>query len=245
MTQSTGASASLNDVRALVFDVFGTCVDWRSSVAREVTAVARAKGIEIDGEAFAEAWRGNYQPSMEKVRSGVRPWTVLDVLHRETLYSLLPRFGLDMLDEPERDHLNRIWHRLDPWPDTVAGLTRLKRKFIIATLSNGNVALLVNLAKHAGLPWDTVFASETFRAYKPLPATYLGAAELLRVRPEQVMLVAAHNSDLKAAASNGLRTAFVARPREYGPSQSIDLAATGPWNFVAQDFVDLAAKLGA
>ena len=168
------------DTRALVFDVFGTCVDWRTSVAREVTAAARAKGVTVDGAAFADAWRANYQPSMERVRSGARPWTILDVLHRETLDELLPRFGLAMLDEGERDHLNRAWHRLAPWPDTVEGLTRLKRKFIIATLSNGNVALLVNLAKHAGLPWDTVFASETFRAYKPLPATYLGAAEIGR-----------------------------------------------------------------
>ena len=232
------------DTRALVFDVFGTCVDWRTSVAREVTAAARAKGVTVDGAAFADAWRANYQPSMERVRSGARPWTILDVLHRETLDELLPRFGLAMLDEGERGHLDRAWHRLAPWPDTVEGLTRLKRKFIIATLSNGNVALLVNLAKHAGLPWDTVFASETFRAYKPLPATYLGAAELLRLKPEQVMLCAAHNSDLKAAAACGLRTAFIVRPTEYGPDQKIDLAPTGPWDFVARDFVDLASLLG-
>jgi 2-haloacid dehalogenase len=232
-------------VRALVFDVFGTCVDWRTSVAREIGAIAQAKGVAVDGEAFADAWRGNYQPSMERVRSGERHWTVLDVLHRETLDMLLPKFGLDGLTEPEREHLNRIWHRLAPWPDVVAGLTRLKRRYIIATLSNGNVALLVNLAKSAGLPWDTVFAAETFRAYKPMPAVYRGAADLLRLEPRQVMLVAAHNGDLKAASAQGLSTAFVPRPTEYGPRQETDLASNGPWNVVAADFVDLAGKLGA
>lgn len=236
--------ADLSGVRALVFDVFGTCVDWRGSVAREINDLAAAKGIAVDGAAMADAWRANYQPSMEKVRSGERPWTVLDVLHRETLDDLLPRFGLDRLSEPERDDLNRVWHRLSPWPDSAAGLARLKQRYIIATLSNGNVALLVNLAKHAGLPWDTVFASETFHAYKPLPATYLGAASLLALRPDEVMMVAAHNYDLKAAAALGLRTGFVSRPDEYGPARKADVATPEMWDVVASDFVDLAQKLG-
>ena len=237
--------ASVAEVRALVFDVFGTCVDWRASIAREVAALAQAKGVAVDGAAFADAWRANYQPSMERVRSGARPWTILDALHRETLDGLLPRFGLAGLDEAERERLNRAWHRLDPWPDTVAGLARLKRRYVIASLSNGNVALLVDLARHAGLPWDAVLSGEIFRAYKPQPAVYLGAAAMLGLRPAEVMMVAAHNGDLAAAAGCGLRTGFVARPREHGPGQTTDLEPNGAWDVTARDFLELAERLGA
>jgi 2-haloacid dehalogenase len=235
---------SVSGVEALVFDVFGTCVDWRSGIIHAVGAVARHRRIAVDAAAFADAWRGRYQPSMEKVRSGQRPWTILDVLHRESLDSLLPQFGLEGLDEGERDDLNRAWHRLDPWPDVVDGLSRLKSRYIIAPLSNGNVALLTNMAKRAGLPWDLVLGAETSRAYKPLPASYLNAAAMLGRKPEQVMLVAAHNGDLAAAQQNGLRTAFVPRPLEHGPKQQSDLAATGRWDIVARDFVDLAQQMG-
>jgi 2-haloacid dehalogenase len=235
---------SASGVEALVFDVFGTCVDWRSGITREVGAVARSKGVAVDAAAFADAWRGKYQPSMEEVRSGRRPWTILDVLHRESLDSLLLQFGLESLTESERDHLNRAWHRLDPWPDVVAGLTRLKTRYIITPLSNGNVALLTNMAKRAGLPWDLVLSAETSRAYKPLPASYLNAAQMLGRKPEQVMLVAAHNNDLAAAQQSGLRTAFVPRPQEHGPKQQSDLAPTGRWDLIARDFGDLAAQMG-
>src|SRR5688572_28275924 len=174
---------SASGVRALLFDVFGTCVDWRSGIARAVGEVARRKGIAVDGIAFADAWRANYQPSMERVRSGQRPWTILDVLHRETLDSLLPRFGLETLNEEERGDLTRAWHRLDPWPDVVEGLTRLKQRYIISPLSNGNVGLLANMAKRAGLPWDLILSAEPSRAYKPLPASYLNAVAMLGLAP--------------------------------------------------------------
>jgi 2-haloacid dehalogenase len=231
-------------VRALLFDIFGTCVDWRSGIAREVGEVARKKGVPVDGIAFADAWRANYQPSMERVRSGQRPWTILDVLHRETLDSLLPRFGLETLNEEERGDLTRAWHRLDPWPDVVEGLTRLKQRYIISPLSNGNVGLLANMAKRAGLPWDLILSAETSRAYKPLPASYLNAVAMLGLMPGEVMLVAAHNNDLAAARSQGLQAAFVARPTEHGPKQTTDLAATEEWDLVASDFRDLALKSG-
>jgi 2-haloacid dehalogenase len=231
-------------VKALVFDVFGTVVDWRTSIAREVAAVARTIGVETDGFALADAWRGEYAPAMQRVARGDLPWTVIDDLHRAALDALLPRFDLGSLDSAARDHLNRAWHRLDPWPDSVAGLARLKRRFIIGTLSNGNVALLVNMAKHAALPWDVVFSAETFRAYKPDPRTYDGAAALLRLAPQEVMLVAAHNNDLAAAQARGLTTAFVPRPTEYGPQQEKDLHPEGDWDVVAPDFVTLADALG-
>jgi 2-haloacid dehalogenase len=235
---------SAPDVEALLFDVFGTCVDWRSGIIHEVGAVARHRRIAVDAAAFADSWRGKYQPAMEKVRSGQRSWTILDVLHRESLESLLPQFGLEGLNESERDDLNRAWHRLDPWPDVVEGLNRLKTRYIISPLSNGNVALLVNMAKRAGLPWDLVLSAETSRAYKPLPTSYLNAVQILGRKPEQVMMVAAHNNDLAAAQSHGLRTAFVVRPQEHGPKQTSDLAATGSWDIVARDFGDLAEQMG-
>jgi len=233
------------DIRALTFDVFGTVVDWRGSIAREVAAVAGRKGVTIDGPAFADAWRNLYQPAMTRVRKGERPFTKLDVLHRENLDQILPRFGLGGLDEAERDELNRAWHRLDPWPDTVPGLTRLKRKFILATLSNGNVALMVNMARRAGLPWDTILGAEVARAYKPQPEAYLSAADMLGLKPEQVALVAAHNGDLVAARRCGLRTCFVLRPAEHGPKQSTDTKAEHDFDYAASSFLDLADKLGA
>jgi 2-haloacid dehalogenase len=235
---------TLPAVRALVFDVFGTVVDWRTSVAREVAEAARRIGVETDGFALADAWRGEYTPAMQRVAAGELPWTVIDDLHRAALDALLPRFGLGALDEAGREHLNRAWHRLSPWPDSVAGLSRLKHRFVIGTLSNGNVALLVAMAKHAALAWDVTFSAETFRAYKPDPRTYDGAAAMLRLAPEQVMLVAAHNNDLAAAKARGLATGFVRRATEYGPAQTKDLRAEGAWDVVAEDFLDLADQLG-
>jgi 2-haloacid dehalogenase len=235
----------MTDVKALIFDVFGTCVDWRNGVARDAAAVARAKGVSLDPLAFADGWRAKYQPSMETVRSGKRPWTILDVLHRESLNTLLPGFGLaGKLSEAEIDDLNRAWHRLDPWPDTVSGLTRLKRKYIIAPHSNGNLALLVNMAKRAGIPWDCILGAEVVRNYKPVPASYQDAVRTLGLKPANVMMVAAHNGDLRAAQQQGLRTGFVPRPTEHGAGQKTDFAPDGTWDVVARDFNDLAAQLG-
>jgi 2-haloacid dehalogenase len=235
------------DVKALVFDVFGTVVDWRSGVAREAAPFLARHGIAADPAAFADAWRRRYQPGMEAVRSGARPFTRLDILHRENLETVLRDHGLDpaTVPEAELDHLNRAWHRLDPWPDSVAGLTRLKARYIIAPLSNGNVALLLNMAKRAGLPWDAILGAEVAQAYKPSPAAYLNTAEILGLKPEAVMLCAAHNGDLAAARACGLRTAFIPRPTEHGPGQAKDLAPTQDWDAVAQDFGVLADAMGA
>jgi len=202
------------DVRALVFDVFGTVVDWRSGVARDAR---RLLGDAVDPFAFADAWRGRYVPSMDRVRRGEQPWTNLDALHRASLDELLAEFWVPDAPEDVRTELVFAWHRLDPWPDAVAGLTRLKQRFIIASLSNGNVSLLVDMAKHGGLPWDTVLSAELFGHYKPDPEVYDGAARLLGVAPEQVLMVAAHVHDLAAARACGLRTAYVHRPLEFGP----------------------------
>ncbi len=233
------------DVKALVFDVFGTVVDWRSSIIRELEAFGRARRISADWTALADAWRAGYQPAMDRVRKGEIGWTALDDLHRTTLEALLPRFGVDGLSDADRCHLNTVWHRLAPWPDAVAGLTRLKRRYIIGTLSNGNVALLLNMAKHAALPWDMIFSAELARAYKPAPETYRSVPGFLRSEPGEVMLVAAHNNDLVAAAREGLKTGFVARPTEYGPTQTRDLAAEHAFDVVARDFVQLAELMGA
>ena len=231
--------------RALVFDVFGTCVDWRSSIAREGEALGRSLGaIGVDWLAFADAWRAQYQPQMETVRSGQRPWTTLDVLHREALDMVLPAFGLGAMSAADRDELTRAWHRLDPWPDVVDGLTRLKTRYVIAPNSNGNIALLVNMAKRAGLPWDVILGAEIAHAYKPRPEVYLGCAEALGLAPSAVMMVAAHNSDLIAAAECGLQTAFVPRPTEHGPGQTSDLAPEREFDVVATDFINLANQLG-
>jgi 2-haloacid dehalogenase len=235
---------SLDEVAALTFDVFGTVVDWRGSVARELQSCFAARGIERDWYALADRWRALYQPAMEEVRSGRRPWTRLDDLHRENLRVVLAEFALPEANEAEIEHLNRAWHRLKPWPDAVEGLRRLKRRFILATLSNGNVALLVNMARHAGLPWDAILGAEVARAYKPLPEAYLCTADLLGLRPQQCMMVAAHNGDLEAAGALGFRTAFVLRPTEHGPEQTTDLRPERPFDAVASDFLDLAARLG-
>jgi 2-haloacid dehalogenase len=237
-------ATELEAIQALTFDVFGTVVDWRSSLIREGEALGRARGLRVDWAKFADAWRGLYQPQLERVRSGQVPWTPLDDLHRETLDRLLVDLGITGLSEAEIDHLNRAWHRLDPWPDTVAGLQRLKRRFILATLSNGNVALIVNMARRAGLPWDAVLGAEVARHYKPQPEAYLTTAALLGLRPEQCLMVAAHNGDLAAASALGLRTAFVVRPTEHGPGQTTDLKPARAWDVVADSFVDLAERLG-
>ncbi len=236
--------ASKADVQALLFDVFGTVVDWRSSIIAELTDFGAGKGISADWARFTDEWRGLYQPAMEEVRSGRRAWTILDILHRESLDTLLGKHNIAGLSEAEKDHINRVWHRLKPWPDAVDGLTRLKRRYIIGTLSNGNVGLLTRMAKNAGLPWDLVLGAETARAYKPLPQAYLASAALLNLEPGQVMLVAAHNGDLAAAAAAGLRTAFVARPTEYGPHQKVDVKAEGDWDVVADSFGGVASAMG-
>jgi len=233
-------------MKALVFDVFGTVVDWREGVARELAAFFGRHGVAADSYAAADAWRNHYQPAMEECRSGRRPFTRLDVLHRENLAAVLREYGLDpaALDARELDELNRAWHRLDPWPDALEGLQRLKARFVIAPLSNGNISLLLNMAKRAGLPWDAILGAEVAQAYKPRPEAYLRTADILGLAPAEVCLVAAHNSDLAAARACGLRTAFVLRGREHGPGQATDLAPSGQWDIVAADFVDLAAQLG-
>jgi 2-haloacid dehalogenase len=232
------------EVEALVFDVFGTCVDWRGSIVKEARRWSRELGREIDGAGLADAWRAAYQPSMEEVRSGRRPFVHLDTLHRETLGRIADRFGLGGLDEARMQAINRVWHRLDPWPDTVPGMKRLRVRFLLAPLSNGGVAMLARLAKRTGIPFDLILSGELVQGYKPEPKVYLGAARLLDLPPSKVMLVAAHNGDLAAAAALGLRTAFVPRPTEYGPGQTTDLAPTGRWDVVAEDMERLADALG-
>jgi len=230
-------------IRALIFDVFGTVVDWRSSIIRECKALARRKKLSADWDAFADAWRAGYRPAMARVRSGELPWMNIDQLHRLILDDLLGKFGIEGLTEDEIDHLNRAWHRLDPWPDARRGLALLKRRHLIATLSNGNVALLVNMAKHGRLPWDTVLSAELFRHYKPDPESYLGAAAILGCEPAQVMMVAAHKDDLRAAMACGLRTAFVCRPLEAGPNVRVDITADRAFDYNADDFLDLSRQL--
>jgi len=244
VTGQVADPAAVRRVKALVFDVFGTVVDWRSSIIREGRALGAALGCDVDWEAFADAWRGRYQPSMQQVRSGERAWVKLDDLHRESLLALIEQFGIAGLTEERIEHFNRAWHRLDPWPDSVPGLHRLHRRYTLATLSNGNVALLVNMARRAGLPWDAILGAEPARAYKPLPEAYLRSVDFLGLAPPEVMLVAAHNDDLVAAARHGLRTAFVARPGEYGPRQAADLRAEHDFDLVADSMEDLAARLG-
>jgi 2-haloacid dehalogenase len=233
-------------MRACLFDVFGTVVDWRTSVSRDLAAFAREKRLPaIDWLEFAIEWRRLYQPSMEEVRSGRREWTILDVLHRESLDALVHRYAITGLADADLDHMNRAWHRLEPWPDVVEGLVRMKKKLIIAPCSNGNIALMVNLARYAGLPWDCILGAETARAYKPLPEAYRAACRHLGLPPGEVTMVAAHNNDLKAAKAQGLRTAFVARPTEHGPGQRTDLAPDPACaDISAADFVALAAQLG-
>ena len=231
-----------DDLRALIFDVFGTVVDWRSSVIREGEALGREKNLDVDWAAFADAWRSRYAPSMNRVRRKEIAWTNLDALHRASLEELLKEFGIRDLTEEEKDHLNLVWHRLDPWPDAVEGLTRLKSRYVIAPLSNGNVALLVNLAKRVGLPWDLILSAELVSHYKPDPETYLMAPELLSLSPDQVMMVAAHPDDLHAAQENSLKTAYVPRPLEFGP-QGEAPPPDPTFDLVASDFIELDRKL--
>ena len=231
-------------IKALTFDVFGTVVDWRAGIIREGKALGDRKGLDVDWASFADRWRALYQPAMSRVRRGELPWTKLDDLHRMNLDQLIDDFGLAELTEEEIDHLNRAWHRLDPWPDAVAGMTRMKQRFILGALSNGNVSLIVNMAKRAGLPWDVVLGAEVARHYKPQPEAYRTAAALLDLAPDQCLMVAAHNGDLEAAAACGFRTAFVCRPNEHGPGQTTDLEPGPKVDCSADDFLDLASQLG-
>ena len=232
-------------IEALLFDVFGTVVDWRTSLIRQFERFGRENGLTADWTAPADDWRAEYEPAMKAVRAGQRPWTSLEHLHRESLDKLLSQRGLSALSDAQRQKLVLGWHFLDPWPDAVAGLSRLKPKYIIGTLSNGGVRLLADMARYAGLPWDVILSSDLFRHYKPDPSVYLGAAELLDAAPANIMLVAAHNYDLAAARRHGFKTAFVARPTEYGPRQSRDFKAESDWDLVAKDFEELAGMLGA
>jgi 2-haloacid dehalogenase len=243
--QSTGQSKpEFMSVKALVFDTFGTVVDWRTSVTQEVEQLAKKKGFKVDAAKFADAWRAGYGPSMNRVRTGELPWTRLDALHRMILDKILVDFAITGLSESEIDTLNHAWHRLRPWPDSVSGLTRLKKRFIIAPLSNGNVALMTNLAKYGGLPWDCILGAELARHYKPDREVYQSAADFLDLKLDQVMMVAAHLGDLRAAKGVGLRTAFVPRPHEYGPGGKPDLQPDSAVDLPATDFNDLARQLG-
>ena len=237
---STATHPLAAQVRLLAFDVFGTVVDWHGSIVREV----QATWPQVDADAFARAWRAGYRPAMARVAQGALGWTRVDELHRSILDELLPTFGLQGLDEAQRRHLNRVWHRLDPWPDSVAGLLRLKKRYTLCTLSNGNLGLLTNMAKRAGLPWDCVLSAEVFRAYKPDPATYLGAAAVFDLPPDQVMLVAAHHDDLAAARACGLRTAYVERPLEFGPAHPKDVQPQPGNDLHCRDLLALADQLG-
>jgi 2-haloacid dehalogenase len=238
-------NAYADGTKALVFDVFGTVVDWHGSVAREMRGLAKAKGLRVNAAKFAKAWRAGYRPAMDRVRSGEAPFEKIDAIHRAILEDVLRQFKITALSEEEKAHLNLVWHRLKPWPDAVRGLKRLKSKFIIATLSNGNTGLLVDMAKHGGLPWDCIFSSDTFKHFKPDPEMYLGAADMLSLQPGQVMMVAAHKPDLRAAAQNGLKTAFVKRPLEHGRGGTPDLALEADFTINAESFLDLADQLGA
>jgi 2-haloacid dehalogenase len=235
----------MKEIRALLFDVFGTVVDWRTSLIQDFSQWGAPRFPNADWPGLIDAWRAAYIPSMNRVRHGGRRWANLDTLHRESLTDLAPNFGLPTLADPDLTHLVQGWHRLNPWPDSVPGLTRLKRRFIIAPLSNGNLSLLLNMAKHAALPWDTIFAADLFHHYKPDAETYLGAASLLNLPPHQILMTAAHNADLQAAHALGLRTAFIPRPTEYGPNQTRDLTRENTCDFVAQDIEHLAAQLSA
>ncbi len=237
-------NAQAAGTKALVFDVFGTVVDWHGSVAREVRGLVKAKGLRVNAVKFAKAWRAGYRPAMDRVRRGEAPFAKIDVIHRAILEDVLKQFKVSALTEEEKAHLNLVWHRLKPWPDAVRGLKRLKSKLIIATLSNGNTSLLVNMAKHGGLPWDCIFSSDTFKHFKPDPEMYLGAAGMLDLKPEEVMMVAAHKPDLRAAAQCGLKTAFVKRPLEHGRASTPDLASEPEFTVNAESFLDLADQLG-
>lgn len=232
-------------IEALVFDVFGTVVDWRGSLIRWVEGFGAERALTADWAGLVDAWRGLYQPSLEPIRTGQRPFVTLDVLLRESLDRLLPDFDLDALGEDDRRLAARAWRWLDPWPDSIDGLSRLRRKAIVATLSNGGVGLLVDMARFGGLPWDAVLSADLFRTYKPDPAVYLGAAELLGRTPESVMMVAAHTFDLVAARKCGLQTAFIDRPFEYGKRRIDDPDRKEAWDCSVSSLEELADRLGA
>lgn len=227
-------------IKVLAFDVFGTVVDWHGTIAREIDAMK----LPVDGDTFALAWREGYKPAMQRVMSGELGWTRIDDLHRMILDDILQRFGISTLSEEQKRHLNKVWHRLDAWPDSVEGLTRLKLRYMICTLSNGNLGLLADMAKHAGLPWDCILSAEVFRKYKPDPATYLGVAEVFDVAPEEVMLVAAHQDDLAAARGCGLKTAYIERPEEFGPKRRKDVSPNPENTMHAESILDLAMQFG-
>jgi 2-haloacid dehalogenase len=229
-------------IKACVFDVFGTLVDWRGSIAREAQTVLAPLGVSLDWLAFADAWRAQYQPAMEEVRSGRRPFSKLDVLHRRNLDVILNAYGIDQVDEATRSHLNLAWHRLDAWPDVAPALHLLRKHYRLAPCSNGNISLMVDLARRNGFPWDAILGAEVARAYKPMPLVYLCAAEAFDLEPHQTLMVAAHSSDLAAAAAAGLRTAFIARPGEMGAGLGETTAAT-PVDFSVNSLIELAAKL--
>ena len=235
-----------SEIKALLFDVFGTVVDWRRGVARDAGQFLARHAVPIDSFEFADAWRRHYAPAMEEIRSGRRQFVRLDVLHRENLLKVMADYGVDVasISTQELDELNHAWHRLDPWPDSVEGLLRLKRRFMIAPLSNGNIRLMMDMAKRAALPWDAILGAEVVRAYKPSPQVYVDTVEILGLDPAEVCMVAAHNGDLAAARQCGLKTAFVVRPVEHGSGQLSDLHAEQSWDFVAADMNDLATKLG-
>ena len=237
--------SEIASLKVLVFDVFGTVVDWRSSVIAEGEQLGRTKGLNIDWAAFADGWRAIYRPYMDKVQNGELRWTKLDDLHRMMLAETLKRFAIESLTDAEKEHLNRVWHRLKPWPDSVAGLQRLKSRFVIAPLSNGNISLLTNMAKRAGLAWDCILSAENVRRYKPDPSVYLLAPQLFDLRPEQVMMVAAHEHDLQSARKHGLRAAYVHRPLEHGPGKAAASPPKDRYDIVADDFLDLADQLSA
>ena len=230
-------------IKALIFDVFGTVVDWRSSVILECKILEEKTGIPGDWAKLADMWRQKYVPSMDRVRNGEKKWTILDDLHKESLLSILKELDINGHSESEIEHLNKAWHRLNPWPDSVEGLHLLKKNFSISTLSNGNINLLNNMAQYANLPWDNIFSAETFMHYKPDPETYLGAVNKLKLKKHEVMLVAAHNNDLLAAKEFGIKKAFVLRATEYGPSQNFDLKAEENIDISALDFIELSTKL--
>ena len=234
----------VNNIKALVFDVFGTVVDWRTSIASEAKQCLSKKGYELDWVLFADSWRAKYQPAMERVRTGGRGFVRLDILHMENLIEVLKDFDIKSVTETELNYLNRAWHRLLPWSDSVPGLLRLKKKFIIGTMSNGNVALMVNMAKNGGLPWDVILGAEPAQAYKPEPQTYLTGVDWLNLKPSEVLMCAAHNADLVAAGAQGLKTAFIARPTEYGPNQKHDFEAEHDFDYISENMLDLADKLG-
>jgi 2-haloacid dehalogenase len=232
-------------LKAIVFDVFGTVMDWRSSIIEEGRTWEADLGMPVDWARFADEWRRRYRPSLDRVRRGEIPWTKLDALHRTSLEELLEKFGIGGLSDEEKDHWNRVWHRLSPWPDAIAGLKKLRRKFTIAPLSNGNLSMLTALSKYSGLPWDTILSADLSQHYKPDPEIYSMAAELLDLPAPQVMLVAAHLYDLNAARDLGFQTAFVSRPLENGNRGKTDTASAKDFDIVAEDFLDLAAQLGA